>query len=217
MHYLFLGEDENLKDAKISALRKEILPSNDAQKFDCDILYANKLSAEDLKKSLISIPAVAPQRLIVIRLGEKLNKQHKELLVEFFELGSQQAIILLEAAWKANDPFVKKVAKFFQVEDCSLAEGESIFAVTRLMTQHRHAEAMTSLHQVLEGGQHPLQIMGGLVWFWGNKARGKVSKERFEKGLLCLQEADLNIKRSKLAPNYALEILIAKLCVLLDS
>ena len=33
-----------------------------------------------------------------------------------------------------------------------------------------------------------------------------------ESGLLAMQEADLNIKRSRIKPEYALEVLIVKLC-----
>jgi hypothetical protein len=37
---------------------------------------------------------------------------------------------------------------------------------------------------------------------------------KFEKGLLALGEADLNIKRSRLKPEQALELLVVKLCAL---
>lgn len=217
MHYLFLGEDGKLKDEKISALRKKTLPSKDAQKFDCDVLYAHKLSAEKLKRSLMTLPAVASERLIIIREGGKLKQQHKDLLIEFFESGQAVSIVVLEAAWSVKDKFVQKISRFVKIEEFAAAEGENIFAVTRMMTARRHADALKILHKILDDGQHPLQIMGGLVWFWGNKARARLSRERFEKGLLCFQEADLNIKRSKLSPNHALEVLIAKLCVLLNN
>ena len=51
--------------------------------------------------------------------------------------------------------------------------------------------------------------MGGLVWSWG-KARSFARRENFQKGLVALQEADLNIKRSRLAPQQALEVLVVK-------
>lgn len=216
MHYVFIGGNQQLKDEKISALRKKILPSIDSQKLDCDVMYAHKLSAEELKKSLISLPAVSPQRVVVIRNAEKLKQQHKDLLLEFLESEQEKTIIVLEATWGAKDKFLRQISKFIKVEEFALAAGENIFAVTRMMTMNQSASALKILHKILDDGQHPLQVMGGLVWFWGNKVRARVSKDKFEKGLLYLQEADLNIKRSKLSPNYALEVLIAKLSVLLN-
>ena len=59
-----------------------------------------------------------------------------------------------------------------------------------------------------------LQLMGGLVWFWG-KLKQRISAEKFKKGLLHLQEADLNIKRSRIKAEYALEVLVVKLCLLI--
>lgn len=75
------------------------------------------------------------------------------------------------------------------------------------------AEALKMLTQLLEEGSHPLQILGGLVWFWG-KSRERLSPAQFKKGLLALQEADLNIKRSRTRPEHSLEILIVKLASL---
>ena len=69
------------------------------------------------------------------------------------------------------------------------------------------------LNDVLDHGDHPLQILGALVWFWG-KNKPRVNPERFQRGLNELQEADWNIKRSRLRPEHTLEILIVKLCSL---
>ncbi len=61
---------------------------------------------------------------------------------------------------------------------------------------------------------HPLQIMGALVWYWGKEGKA-CGKERFERGLKALEEADLNIKRSRLEPQYAVEKLVVELGLLL--
>ena len=57
--------------------------------------------------------------------------------------------------------------------------------------------------------------MGALVWFWG-KSQDRMPGERFRKGLLVLQEADVNIKRSRLKPEYAVEVAVIKLMRLLE-
>jgi DNA polymerase III delta subunit len=60
---------------------------------------------------------------------------------------------------------------------------------------------------------HPLQVMGALVWYWGKEGR-HLGKERFGRGLKALEEADLNIKRSRLDPQYAVEKLVVELGLL---
>ncbi|MBZ0166329.1 MAG: hypothetical protein K8I00_05930, partial [Candidatus Omnitrophica bacterium] len=66
---------------------------------------------------------------------------------------------------------------------------------------------------LLRDGTHPLQIMGGLVWIWG-RLKNRISADNFQQGLRELQAADLNIKRSRLHPEHAVEILVTKLCLL---
>jgi len=217
MHYLFLGDDSVSKEQRILAFRKKFFPSLDAVRFDCDTFSASKVSAEELKKSLLALPAMGPSRLVIVREIEKLKAEQQRILKEFFESGEGHTTVVLEGDCGLKDKFVQAIRSFVTVEEALAAkETVNVFDVTRLMASFRQAEMMTALHQVLDTGAHPLQIMGGLTWFWGNKARSRVSRQRFEKGLLFLQEADLNIKRSKLPPDYALELLVTKLCVLLN-
>jgi DNA polymerase III delta subunit len=48
------------------------------------------------------------------------------------------------------------------------------------------------------------------VWYWGKEGR-MLAKTKFERGLQALEEADLNIKRSRLNPEYAVEKLVVEL------
>lgn len=217
MHYFIIGADSRLKEEQIASLKEKFLPSPDSKKFDCDILYSHKLTAEDLKKALFALPVFSKERLVILRNGEKLQQAHKELIKDFFESAQADTVLILEAEWDIKEKFVQDMKKYVSVKDCPLPERETIFAVTRMLAAHRQAEAVRLLNDVLEEGTHPLQIMGGLVWFWGNKARAMVDQPHFEKGLLFLQEADLNIKRSKLPPEYALEVLLSKMSVLLNA
>ena len=74
----------------------------------------------------------------------------------------------------------------------------------RAMSSRNAGEALKILDELLESNVHPLQIMGGLVWYWG-KERERLSPQSFYKGLTALEEADLNIKRSRLKPEHAVE------------
>jgi len=216
MHYFIIGDDSRLKEEHLDLLKQKILPSPDSRKLDCETLYAHKLLPEDLKKMLISLPAVSAKRLVILRNGEKLQQTHKDLLEDFLKSDQKVTVLVLEAAWDGREKFVQALKTAVLIKEFFLPKGENVFAVTRMLMARRHADAVKLLHEILEEGTHPLQIMGGLVWFWGNKARTMVAPEEFKKGLLLLQEADLNIKRSKLPPAFALDILIAKISVLLD-
>jgi DNA polymerase III delta subunit len=91
-----------------------------------------------------------------------------------------------------------------------------VFDMTKLIAAGRPKDALKMLSDFYSEGVHPLQIMGGLVWFWGKEGR-LLQKEKFERGLKALEEADLNIKRSRLDPEYAVEKLVVELTGLLSS
>ena len=112
--------------------------------------------------------------------------------------------------------FLKKTKPFVKVPDAPPPAKQNIFDVTRAMTRLRLTEALKILSGLLRDGTHPLQLMGGLVWFWKKcRNRFQTSPDKYEKGLVILQEADLNLKRSRLRPDHALEVLVVKLCGIL--
>ena len=218
MIYFLLGKDNTSKETKIAELRKKYLPSPEAQKFDYEVLHANKLNPQILKKALLSLPAMAGKRLILIRDSHTLNPHNKKLIMEFVSsnFAETMTVLILESSeLGANDSFVKKIKPFTKAPIMTGAPEKkaNVFDMTRAMTGRRKTEALKILSELFSDGVHPLQIMGGLVWFWGNKAK-KITPS-FEQGLAALQEADLNIKRSRLKPEYAIEVLVVKLCGIL--
>ena len=94
-------------------------------------------------------------------------------------------------------------------------EGPNVFDMTKLMTARRSGEALKMLAGFYGNNVHPLQIMGALVWYWGKEGKA-LGRERFERGLKALEEADLNIKRSRLEPQHAVEKLVVELGLLLS-
>ena len=216
MIYLLIGEDESQKENKIHQLKDKLLTSANARHFDYEVLYSNKLNTHTLQKALQALPASGSQRLIVIRDCQHLSDPNQEFILQFAASKPEHLILVLESAQLGSqDSFVKGLKSFVKVIESATAEKENVFDMTRAMTMRRPSEALKILSTLLAGGVHPLQIMGGLVWFWG-KSRPQLMMEKFEKGLLLLQEADLNIKRSRLQPDYALEIIVLKLCNLLS-
>ena len=96
----------------------------------------------------------------------------------------------------------------------AILAGIALPSYFRAAERSRASEALQILANLYAQDVHPLQIMGGLVWFWG-KQRQKISTERFKKGLAALHKADLNVKRSRLKPEYAVEKVVVELSGLL--
>jgi DNA polymerase III delta subunit len=216
MIYLLLGEDRLAKDQKINEIKAACLPSDDALKFDYELLHALKLDPSVLKKALIALPAVAKKRLILIRTFEKLSPHNKDIILDFIQKENPHAVLIMDSddlsfksAFFRDLSASAKVIRFGQS-----GKKSDLWGVTRAIERRNPSEALRILNTLLRDGDSPLKIMGGLVWFWGS-IRNRVSAEGFKKGLLVLQEADLNIKRSRLRPDHAVEMVVTKLSLLI--
>ena len=215
MTYLFLGEDTLAKDQKIAELKKKILVPPQSFQFDYELLSAAKLEPEVLKKALMALAAIAAKRLIIIRECHRLSPHNQEILFQFLEKSFNHAILVLDSdEWDPKNSFLKKVRRMVELVEFSTSSKLNVFDLTKAIDFKKEGEALKILDQLTGQGIHPLQVLGTLVWFWGQARSAGVSGEKFEKGLLALQEADLNIKRSRLKAEYAVEFLIVKLCSL---
>ena len=214
MIYIFLGTDSLTKDKHISEIKNKIFPSKDNLSFDYEVLHAGSLNAETLKKSLVSLPVMSSKRLVLIRAAQNLKKDLARLVLDFVDKDFDDADLILDFDQPGVSRELKKVekkAKVFYVEE---ERETTVFDMARFMGKDA-AQAVRVLNQLMSDGNHPLQLLGGLVWYWGNKVRPRVSEVAFKKGLLVLQEADLNIKRSRLKPEHTMEVTVLKLSSLI--
>ncbi len=215
MIYLLLGEDGPAKDNKILEIKKNTINSNEALKFDFEILYAHKLSSDILKKAILSLPVVSDKRLVLIRSIQKLSPHNLDIISEFLDDQDERIVLALESASdKIKGGLIEKAKKHAKVFQFSQKKKMNVFDMTKAMSRRSSKDAMKILSDLLEDGNAPLMLMGGLIWFWG-KSKIQLSTENYHKGLSLLQEADLNIKRSRLKSDYALELLVVKLISLL--
>lgn len=214
MIYIFLGANDSEKDKEISLLKSTFLPNKESHSFDFEILHADKSSSDDIKKALTTLPVLEKQRLVLIRNINKLNKRSKEIIIEFSDVASDQVHLLLDAFEGEQNAFIKKILPRAKLFNYHQAEKQNVFHMTDVMRSGQTANALKILNELMDKGNHPLAIMGGLVWFWGKKCQ-RLPREKFKQGLAALQQADLNIKRSRLKPEYAMEAVVVKLCLLL--
>ena len=217
MSFLLLGDDRPAKDQKISEFKSKFLSHADARHFDYELLWANKLDAKELKKSLLALPVTSSQRLVILRQCEKLNEACVSVVTEFLQQKDLKTVLILDTdeaeikkgwatAWKG----CIKTGVFAR------NKGPNVFDVTNAMAARKPAQAIEILNQLFQDDVHPLQIMGGVVWFWG-KQKMKTTPQRFKEGLKKLQQTDENIKRSRLQPEHALEKLVVELTGLLGN
>lgn len=212
MNYLFVGQDIAAKDIKLTELKKQLFTSPDAASFDYEALDASCLEQQALKKALAALPVIAQQRLIVIREPQKLTAADKQTLVEFISAGSPHCTLVLDAEkWDLRGGFVKEMGRHLKIISFETKKGLDAFKLADTIAAHQKLEALRILNVLLAEGNHPLQILGALIWYWG-KYRQRFSAERFKKDLLRLEQADLNIKRSRMKPEHAVELLVVQLC-----
>ena len=211
MVYLFIGEDTSAKDLKFLELKKKFLPSESVH-FDHEFLHAPKLDSPALQKALMGLPVIAEKRLIFIRQCHQLSQHNQDLIAGFIDGHFDHAVLVLDSdEWTEKDSFVKKIIGRCQPVIFKTAKKLNVFEMTQAIEMKKEVEALKMLNDLISFGQHPLQIMGAVVWGW-RRLRKHMPAQRFERGLRALKEADLNIKRSRLKPEYALEFLIVKLC-----
>jgi len=215
MIYLFLGDDLPAKDARITEIKNKLFQNSpEALAFDFNNLDAKELGDNALKQAFLTLPVIAPHRLIVLRQIQKLKSADIQILINFCQKPAKHCDLVLESSDRILKGDLKDLPLYAKGVVLGKPEGPSVFDMTKLMTAHRSADALKMLDGFYSDNVHPLQIMGALVWYWGKEGK-PLGKERFERGLKALQEADLNIKRSRLEPQYAVEKLVVELGLLL--
>jgi DNA polymerase III delta subunit len=212
---LLLGEDLKAKDARIAAIKSEFLKKTQDLGFDLEALDAQGLPADTLKKALLTLPAFSPKRLVIVRNIHKLKVADMAVLAQYLKSPSDHLDLVLESSETAFKGELKNAPALCQTTAFNFPAKHNVFDMTKLMTAGRTKEALSMLNGFYADGVHPLQIMGGLVWYWGKEGR-RLNKVKFEQGLSALEEADLNIKRSRLNPEYAVEKLVVELVGLMQ-
>ncbi len=210
MVYLFLGDDLARKDSQIFSLKKTFFKDPQAVAFDYESLDAITLPIDILKKSLITLPVLSAKRLVVVRNVHKLKAADIAVLSAFLKKPLDHLDLVLETSEAALKGGLKECAALCRTTVFSKASPGNAFDMARLMTAGKAKEALKMLNDLYDHGTHPLQVMGALVWHWGQEGRA-LGAEKFERGLMALEEADLNIKRTRLKPEYAVEKVVVEL------
>lgn len=217
MLYLLCGSDHQSKNQKILAIKEKIFSSSRSSVFDSETLYASGLDLKTLKKAMIALPSLTRQRLLVIRQADKLTAAHQDLIAQCLESTKEFLVLILDAedglsAQQLQKKFGDNIKTLYSEEKQEV----SVFDLEKAILHQEKALALRTLSEILKRETLPVRsaapkLIGGLLWIW-KKNKNRLSSHRFRGGLVLLQEADFHIKRSRLKPEHALEILLIKLC-----
>ena len=216
MHHLILyGTDISLRDKILRELKTTSLKTPDALKFDLSSLDGHGLAFNDLKAALLTAPAVAERRVVLISRAEKLDDRNLELIDHVVSDPAKPCIIVLEAAtWDRRSALRKGIAE--KVKVTGGKEKKSAFDLLYDLPRDR-AGVLAALQGLLEDDAVE-NILGAVRWWWVHKVKGTVPAAKYKKGLLVIQEADERIKLSGLLlREQTIEVALVKLSLLLGA
>ncbi len=216
MHQLILGSDISLRDSILSELKTRFLKSSDAIKLDFASLEAKDLSLNDLKAAIMTVPAIAQRRIILISRCEKLNDDHLQLIDQALDGKDQRYVIVLEAGgWDKRSALRKKIAEKVRVSGGGDKEKNAFDLLKRF--SGNPAGVLAQLPRLLEA-ESAENVLGAVRWWWSHEMKRNVPSAGYKKGLLVIQQADERIKLSSLlSREQAVEVLLVKLSLLARS
>lgn len=217
-HYLLIGLKPEDRDARLATLRSNFFLTPEALKFDCETFDGNKLSAKTLQIALYSYPAIAGKKLVVVRRAEKLEDNVLEMIVRFLDDNNAHVVLVLDAgSWDGRHSIKKDIRERLQPAIAAAIEKvHTVFDMMDTAFGGSIADGLKFLNLLLDRGEVEEKLLGGMIWHWSNRVKGRVPADKYKKGLLVLQEADENLKRSKFPKReHALEVALVKLTSLL--
>jgi len=209
MVYLFLGSDSLSKDKQLDLIRKQFL-SKDTEQFNLDILHAKDLPLKTLQEKLLWLPVKSEKRVVVIKDVQELKEEAREFLLKFVKATDKKIILVLDVTKSdRKDSFLNQLTGLAKTIRFKETIQPDTFSLSRQIAQRRPDMALKILSQLIQEGEKPERILGGLRYVWEKDTAHPLESARRLKLLL---NCDIEIKTGRLKPVFALEKLVVKLC-----
>ena len=209
MIYLFIGEDNFSKDTRLKRLKEECF-SRQSEQFNLDILYGQEINLKEFQEKLLNLPFKAAKRLVVVKNSERLKEEIKKFLLSYAGKPYPHIVLVLDIQrYSFKDEFTKRMSRFASVIRFREAAEPDTFALGRAIESRKIHNCLDILQQILEKGEKPEQIMGGLRYVWDQDIR---RPQEARKRLRLLLDCDIAIKTGRLKAQMALERLVTRLC-----
>ena len=210
MVYLFIGDDPPSKEIQLKKIKQESLTKGTEQ-FNQDILYAKELHLKELQEKLLSLPVNSPKRLVVIRGLQDLKEELKPFLLAYAKKPYKQVILVLDidSNYLKAGEFISNLARLAKTLRFKEPFVFNTFTLGQAITMKRAPHALATLNQLLQNGERPERILGGLRYICEKDASNTIeTKKRLKLLLTC----DIEMKTGKLKALFALEKLVISLC-----
>lgn len=209
MIYLFIGQESPSKDAQLKAVRKEFLAKSTEQ-FNLDILHAEDLNLKSLQERLLCLPVKSAKRILLVRNASALKEDIREFILKYAKRPYKQVILILDVIrQERKDEFLANLCRVARVWRSQETMPLSTFSLSDQISLRRTDRALKILRQLLDQGQRPERILGGLRYACEREsALPEKTKRKFKLLLNC----DIDIKTGRLEPVFALERLVVDLC-----
>jgi DNA polymerase III delta subunit len=208
MVYLFVGADSLSKDIQLKKIKQELLPPH-AQEFNFDLVHASEATLKKLQEKFLCLPVSSPMRLIVIKEIELLKEDAKDFILAYVAKPYKGLTLVLDAhQYDYKNDFLKKLLTHVRVVRFKEETKVDTFLLARHINARRPDAALRVLNQLIEDGQRPERILGGLRFVF--EKEGFATSDS-KKRLKLLLQCDSEIKTGKIKPVFAMEKLIVAL------
>jgi DNA polymerase III delta subunit len=191
MVYLLVGQDIPAKEELLAKIKTEHLTQETAD-FNQDTLYARDTALNRLKEA------------------QNLKEESKAFLRDFVKKPAPGVVLVLDMERGAmRDEFISAIAPYAKV--CAFKEEPHIdtFTLGRTIEARKIDTALRLLHQLLDKGEKPERILGGLRHSWEQNV---INLPEAKRRLKLLLNCDVDIKTGRLKPELAMEKLVISLC-----
>jgi len=220
MIYLFIGQDSPYRDSPLSAkdfqlkqIKEESLPKK-VEQFNLDTLYAPTLKLKELQEKLLLVPVKSSKRMVIIKNAQELSREIEDFIVRWAKEPHKEIILLLDIETQnRKEALVKALLKYAKIFRFKEIAQVSTFNLSRYIDQRRTDYALKVLGQLLNTGERPERVLGGLRY---NLEKSRLSPLELKRRVRLLVESDVAIKTGKIKPAFILEKLIVRLCSLVQ-
>jgi DNA polymerase III delta subunit len=207
--YLFLGQDVSSKDAALARIKQQSLDPA-TREFNLDILYAKDLTLNSLQERLLFFPLKLNQRMVVVKNCQDLKEETRDFLARYVKKPAPGLVLVLDMdRLDPKDKFAEGISRFVRTLRFKEERRFNVFDLSETLELKKTNLCLEILSRLLDNGEEPLRILGGLRASWERRITNRLELKRRIKLLL---QCDIEIKTGRLKPVFVLERLVVKLC-----
>jgi DNA polymerase III delta subunit len=207
--YLLAGQDIPAKDAALEQIKAACLPAQQTRDFNLDIVHGRDMTVQSLQEKLLFLPLESGNRLVIIRHCQDLKADAKRFLVEYCGQPHPGITLVLDFdRYDQKEACIAALSSAGRLQVFKQEYSQNVFDLSRAIEAGKTAESLRILNHLLDKGEKPEMLLGGLR---ASLTRKVSPKKALTVNQLLLQ-CDVTVKTGSLKPLFALERLIVSLC-----